>query len=55
MYRVPAATVARVLDAAQQLAAGPPSAPVRTVARLKGLITATWVAVGAATRVHSTQ
>ena len=53
LYRVPSATVTRILDAAQRLATGPPAAPVRTVARLKGLITATWVAVGAATRVRT--
>ena len=41
----------RCSAAAQRLATGSPAAPVRTVARLKGLITATWVAVGAATRV----
>ena len=53
VYRVPAATVARILDAAQRLATGPPAAPVRTVARLKGLITATWGALRAATRVRT--
>ena len=35
-----------------RLGTGPPMAPVRSVARLKGLLTATAVAVGLATRVH---
>ena len=53
LYSVPAATVERIISAATALATGPPMAPVRTVARLKGLISATWVATGPATRVRT--
>ena len=52
-FSVPADTVRRILEAAQALATGPPEVPVRSVARLKGLISATWVSVGAATRIRT--
>lgn len=52
-FSVPEATVRRILDAARSLATGPPLAPVRSVARLKGLITGAWVAIGPATRVRT--
>ena len=53
LYSVPAETVDRILRAASALATGPPMAPVRVVARLKGLIGSTWVATGPATRVRT--
>ena len=53
LYSVPAETVERIIRAATSLATGPPMAPVRTVARLKGLVSATWVATGPATRVRT--
>jgi len=52
-FSVPEATVRRIVLAARSLATGPPTAPVRVVARLKGLISASWVAVGPATRVRT--
>jgi len=52
-FSVPESTVHRILDAARALATGPPSVPVRAVARLKGLISATWISVGCATRIRT--
>jgi len=52
-FSVPESTVRRILDAAHALATGPPMAPVRVVARLKGLISATWISVGSATRIRT--
>ena len=50
---LPEAIVRRIIEAAQAPATGPPEVPVRSVARLKGLISATWVSVGAATRIRT--
>jgi len=47
-FSVPPDTVRRILAAARILATGPPSVPVRSVARLKGLISATWLSTGSA-------
>lgn len=52
-FAVPRDTVNRILEAARALVTGPPLVPVRSVAHLKGLITATWVAVGPATRIRT--
>jgi hypothetical protein len=52
-YSVPPATMHRILQAAAALATGPVTAPVRTVARLKGLISSTWVSTGIATRIRT--
>lgn len=53
VYSVPTVTMRRILAAMQALATGPPMVPVRSVARAKGLITATWVATGVATRIRT--
>jgi hypothetical protein len=50
---VPNSTVRSILDAAHALATAPPTTPVRAVARLKGLISATWISVGCATRIRT--
>ena len=52
-YSVPPATVDRLLSGITALITGPPSVGVRQVARIKGLITSTWVATGVATRVRT--
>jgi hypothetical protein len=52
-FAVPPDMVRRILDAAAALATGPVLRPVRTVARLKGLLSATWLATGIATRVRT--
>ena len=52
-YSVPPATVDRLLSGITSLITGPPSVGVRSVARIKGLITSTWVATGIATRVRT--
>ena len=52
-YSVPPATVDRLLSGITKLLTGPPSVGVRAVASIKGLITSTWVATGAATRVRT--
>ena len=52
-FSVPAATVSRILAAALELASGPADVPVRVVARLKGLVSATWLSTGVATRVRT--
>ena len=53
VFTVPEPTLQRILEVARLLAAGPPTVPVRTIARLKGLIAATWIAVGPATRIRT--
>jgi hypothetical protein len=52
-YSVPASTEQRILCAARALAEGPQDVPVRAVARFKGLLSATWVATGLATRIRT--
>ena len=52
-FSVPPDMLSRILDAATALATGPVLRPVRTVARLKGLLSATWLATGIATRVRT--
>ena len=49
----PPDTVRRILDTAERLATGPVLVPVRTVARLKGLLCSTWLSTGVATRVRT--
>ena len=53
MYSVPPDTVARILAGIESLMTGPPSVGVRTVAKVKGLLTSTWVSTGPATRVRT--
>ena len=50
-YHVPPDTIERILTKAAAMAAGPLTVCVRAVAAFKGLITSTWVATGAATRL----
>jgi len=52
-YAVPADKVSRILDAAQALLTGPPRVGVRTIARLKGLVSSTWLATGSASRIRT--
>ena len=52
-FAVPPDMVRRILDAATTLATGPVLRPVRMVARLKGLLSATWLATGVATRIRT--
>ena len=52
-FRVPADKLEYLLGLARDVAEGPDRLPARTVARLKGLITSSWVAVGSATRVRT--
>ena len=52
-FAVPPDKVRRIVEAAQALATGPPSVPVRSVARLKGLLAATWVSTGLAARIRT--
>jgi hypothetical protein len=52
-YSVPPATVDRLLTGITALLTGPPSVGVRSVARVKGLLTSTWVATGVPTRVRT--
>ena len=52
-YAVTPATLSRILHGVSTLLTGPPSAGVRSVARLKGLIASTWLATGSATRVRT--
>jgi len=52
-FSVPAAAVDRILAAALALASGPLEVPVKVVARLKGLVSATWLSTGIATRVRT--
>jgi hypothetical protein len=52
-YAVPPATVDRILAGVTALLTGPPSVGVRTVARVKGLLSSTWVATGVAARVRT--
>ena len=52
-FSVPPATVDRITEAALALASGPAVVPVRLVARLKGLISATWLSTGIATRIRT--
>ena len=52
-FSVPPDTVRRILDADERLATGPVLVPVRTVARLKGLLGSTWLSTGVATRVRT--
>ena len=51
-FSVPAAAVESILAAAHALASGPLAVPVRVVARLKGLVSATWLSTGVATRIR---
>ena len=50
-FAVPPDMVLRILDAATALATGSVPRPVRKVARLKGLLSATWLATGIATGI----
>ena len=52
-YSIPPATVDRILLALSGLATGPPEVPVRHVARVKGLLSATWISIGIATRIRT--
>ena len=52
-FSVPPATVRRILDAAEALAAGPVQAPVRVVARFRGLVSSSWISTGLATRIRT--
>jgi len=52
-FSVPADAVDRILTAALALASGPSAVQVRVVARLKGLVSATWLSTGIATRVRT--
>jgi hypothetical protein len=52
-YSIPTATVDRILHALGNLATGPPEVPVRQVARVKGLLSATWLSTGIATRIRT--
>ena len=52
-FSVPPATVRRILDAAEALASGPVQAPVRVVARFRGLVSSTWISTGLATRIRT--
>lgn len=52
-FSVPPDTVRRIMDAAETFATGPPMVPVRSVAKLKGLLTATWVSTGLAARIRT--
>jgi hypothetical protein len=52
-YSVPPTTVDRLLHGITALLTGPPSVGVRSIARVKGLITSTWVATGSATRIRT--
>ena len=52
-YHVPPDTIKRILAKAAAMAEGPSTVCVRAVAALKGLITSTWVATGAATRLRT--
>ena len=52
-YSVPPATVDRILSGISALLAGPPTVGVRSVSQIKGLIAATWVSTGVATRVRT--
>ena len=53
MYSVPPDTVGRMLGGITALLTGSPRTGVRVVARVKGLITSTWVSTGVATRVRT--
>ena len=52
-YSIPPATVDCILLALGSLATGPPEVPVRNVARVKGLLSATWISIGIATRIRT--
>lgn len=52
-FSVPPDTVKRIVEAAEAFATGPPSVPVRSAARLKGLLAATWVSTGLAARIRT--
>lgn len=52
-FSIPAAAAGRILEAAASLANGPDLVPVRRVARLKGLLAATWVSTGLAARLRT--
>ena len=52
-FRVPADKLEYLLGLARDVAGGPDRVPAQVVARLKGLITSSWVAVGNATRVRT--
>ena len=53
---MPPATVRRILDAMEALASDPVQAlqaPVRVVARFRGLVSSTWISTGLATRIRT--
>ena len=52
-YSVTADKLSGILSAAQTLLTGPPRVGVRTIARLKGLVSSTWLATGSATRIRT--
>lgn len=52
-YSVPPDTVRRILEAAERLATGPVQVPVRTVARLKGLLSSMWLSTCVATYIRT--
>ena len=52
-YSVTADKLDSILSAAQALLTGPPRVGVRVVARLKGLISSTWLATGSAIRIRT--
>ena len=52
-YSVTADKLSGILSAAQALLMGPPRVGVRTIARLKGLVSSTWLATGSATLIRT--
>ena len=52
-YSVPPATLTRLREGLTALITGPARVGVRSVARVKGLLTSTWVATGVATRIRT--